>query len=316
MKFKSTVLIAIMFVVLFSCRPQEKYVKSTLDIIEAESFKKDQINWKDFRSKVLKYGSKDKTIDDAHKTIRYALSLLHDGHSFFVSSKNFRKQLSAFPIEKINAIESDYENQVGYIKIPGFGGTDSLCSAFAERLQQIIKDIDTNNLKGWIIDLRNNTGGNMWPMLQGIGPIIGDGTAGYFVNDKKDFMAWGYSDGKTFSGETFIVNSVCNYELRNKNKKIAVLINYRTMSSGEAIAIAFKRLPNTRFFGEKTRGLTTCNSSFFLSDSSMIALMTAVFADRDSTVYGIPIIPDEIVETDDPKEVAISWINHDWTTFK
>lgn len=313
---KSEKIVLIVLLVLISCRPQEKYVKSALDIIEAKSFKHDQINWKDFRSKVLKYGRNDKTIDDAHKTIKYALSLLHDGHSHFVSSKVFRRQLSASPIEKIDAIESDFENQIGYIKIPGFGGTDSLCNAFALRLQQIIKEIDNNNLKGWIIDLRNNTGGNMWPMLLGIGPIIGDGTAGYFVNDKKDFMAWGYSDGKTFSGETFIVDSVCDYELRNKNKKIAVLINNRTMSSGEAIAIAFKGLPNTRFFGNKTRGLTTGNSSIFLSDSSMIALMTVVFADRDSTVYGIPLIPDEIVETDDPKEVAISWINHDWTTFK
>ena len=89
------------------------------------------------------------------------------------------------------------KTQIGYIKISGFSYTDSLCNAFALRLQQIIKEIDNNNLKGWIIDLRNNTGGNMWPMLLGIGPIIGDGTAGYFVNDKKDFMAWGYSDGKT-----------------------------------------------------------------------------------------------------------------------
>lgn len=311
MKSKRIVLIAITLMVLISCRPQEKYIKSALDIIEARSFKKDKINWKDFRSKVLKYGRNDKTIDDAHNTIKYALLLLHDGHSFFVSGKDYSKQLYASPTEKIKAIESNFENQIGYIKIPGFIGTDSLCKAYADRLQQIIKEIDKNNLNGWIIDLRNNTGGNMWPMLLGIGPIIGDGTAGYFVNDTKDFMAWGYSDGKTFSGETFIVDSICNYELKNKNKKIAVLINNRTMSSGEAIAIAFKRLPNTRFFGEKTRGLTTCNSSFFLSDSSMIALMTAVFADRDSTVYGIPIIPDEIVETDDPKEVAISWINHD-----
>lgn len=83
------------------------------------------------------------------------------------------------------------------------------------------------------------------------------------------------------------------------------------MSSGEALAIAFKGLSKTRFFGDKTRGLTTGNTSIYLLDSSMIALMTTVFADRDSIVYDIPIIPDMIVMTDDPKIVAIRWINYD-----
>lgn len=306
----------ISFLTLISCRPQDKYVKSALDIIEAYSLKKDQINWKDFRAKVLKFGRNDKTIDDAHKTIKYALSLLHDGHSSFVSAKDYKKQLSGYPVEKIDAIESDFENQIGYIKIPGFMGTDSLCTAFAVRLQQTIKGIDDNNLKGWIIDLRNNTGGDMWPMLLGIGPLIGDGTAGYFVNDKKEFMAWGYSDGKTFSGTLIKSDTISDYHLKNINKKIAVLINSGTASSGEAIAIAFKGLPRTRFFGNKTHGLTTGNSSIFLSDSSLIKLLTVVYADRDSTVYGIPIIPDEIVKTDDPKKAAISWITQEWTMVK
>ena len=50
--------------------------------------KKDQIDWSNFRSKVLKKGKDDKTIDDVHKTIMYALSLLQDGHSFLVSSQD------------------------------------------------------------------------------------------------------------------------------------------------------------------------------------------------------------------------------------
>jgi carboxyl-terminal processing protease len=129
-------------------------------------------------------------------------------------------------------------------------------------------------------------------------------------------MAWGYSDGKTFSGESINSETIRGYKLKNINKNIAVLINNKTASSGEAIAVAFKGLPRIRFFGDKTCGLTTGNSSIALFDSSMIFLMTVVYADRDSTVYGIPIIPEEIVQTNDPKEVAINWINHNWTMFK
>ena len=36
-------------------------------------------------------------------------------------------------------------------------------------------------MKGWIVDLRGNFGGNMWPMLLSVEPLIGNGTLGYFV---------------------------------------------------------------------------------------------------------------------------------------
>jgi carboxyl-terminal processing protease len=313
MKCKRLVLIVGCFVYLISCKPQNKYLTDALNIIEARSFKNDQIDWHDFRSKVLKHAKNDKTIDDFHNSIKYALSLLQDGHSFFISSEDYKKGLSNNPSEKINSIESNFENQIGYIKIPGFDVSEALCKAFSVRLQETIIDIDKNNLNGWIIDLRDNIGGDMWPILLGIGPIVGNGTAGYFVTNKKVFIKWGYSEGKTYDGESIVSSLTNNYELKNTNKKIAVLISRRTASSGEIIALAFKGLPKTRFFGDRTAGRTTSNSSILLSDSSMIQLMTTVLADRNKTIYGESIVPDEITKNEDPIKVATKWINNNWT---
>ena len=170
---------------LISCNPQKKYINDALDIIQARSMKKEQINWHDYRTQVLKYGKNDKTIDDAHKTIKYALFLLQDGHSVFVSSKEMKKEYSDTTAKKITSIVSEYNNEIGYIKIPGFIGNERLEKAFAARIQNLIRNLDKQKISGWIIDLRGNTGGNMWPMLLGIGPILGDAIAGYFVNDKK-----------------------------------------------------------------------------------------------------------------------------------
>jgi carboxyl-terminal processing protease len=313
-KYLIKTIFVICVIFLISCNPQKKYINEALDIIETHSMKKDLIDWSDFRSKVLKNGKDDKTIEDAHKTIWYALLLLNDGHSFLVTSQDLKKEFSDTSMKKIEAIESHYENEIGYIKIPGFIGNDALTKAFADRLQYIIKDFDQHNLNGWIIDLRDNKGGNMWPMLLGIGPIIGEGTAGYFVNNKNVFNSWGYYEGKTFVGGSIISKLDNIYQLKNVNKKIAVLINNNTASSGEAIAVAFKGLPKTRFFGNKTRGQTTANSTFYLSDSSMIALMVGVYADRNKTLYGKQIIPDEIVKGGDAKEIATNWIN--WRVIK
>lgn len=307
----------ICLITLISCNPQkkyikqEKYIKEALDIIEKHSMKKEFIDWSDYRSKVLKRGKNDKTIEDTHQTIRYALSQLNDGHSFFISSKALKKEYSDTTMKKITSIVSEYNNQIGYIKIPGFFGNEKLEKAFAGRIQDLIKDLDKHKITGWIIDLRDNGGGNMWPMLLGVGPILGDGTAGYFVNNKNNYEKWGYSKGKAFMDTTIILQTDSLYQLKNKNKKIAILINNKTASAAEAIAVAFIGLPKTRFFGKATRGLTTGNSTFILSDSSMIALMTVVYADRNKTLYGKQIIPDEIVKDGDAKDLAIKWIN--WT---
>jgi carboxyl-terminal processing protease len=300
--------------VLISCHPQKIYINDALDKIETFSMKKEQIDWSDFRSKVLKRGENDKTLEDAHITIMYALSQLNDGHSFFISSKALKKEFSDTTMEKITPIVSEYNNEIGYIKIPGFFGNEKLEKAFAGRIQDLIKDLDKQKITGWIIDLRDNRGGNMWPMLLGVGPILGDGTAGYFVNSQNNFEKWGYSKGNVFLDTLIILHTDSIYQLKNKNKKIAILINDNTASAAEAIAIAFIGLPKARFFGKATHGLTSANSTFILSDSSMIALMTAVYADRTKKLYGKQILPDEIVKEGDAKDLAIKWIH--WTMLK
>ena len=37
-----------------------------------------------------------------------------------------------------------------------------------------------------MIDLRPNTGDNCWPMLAGIGPLLGEGVCGYFTDRDLD----------------------------------------------------------------------------------------------------------------------------------
>ena len=51
-----------------------------------------------------------------------------------------------------------------------------------QQIQDQIKIMDHPYNIGWIVDLRGNGGGNMWPMLAGIGPILGEGIAGYFID--------------------------------------------------------------------------------------------------------------------------------------
>jgi C-terminal processing protease CtpA/Prc len=49
-------------------------------------------------------------------------------------------------------------------------------------LHELLDQIDDGTLRGCIIDLRRNTGGTLWPMLAGIGPLAGAGKVGAFVS--------------------------------------------------------------------------------------------------------------------------------------
>ena len=52
--------------------------------------------------------------------------------------------------------------------------------------------------------------------------------------------------------------------------KGAAVISSLTASSGEAVTIAFIGRLNARTFGERTRGLTTSNDQFLLSDGAVL----------------------------------------------
>ena len=80
-------------------------------------------------------------------------------------------------------------------------------------------------------------------------------------------------------------------------------------SSGEATTIAFRGRPNTRSFGTPTRGLSTANSAFAMSDGATLYLTGAVMADRNLVRFGIPVAPDEIINGPDATvQRAIQWI--------
>ena len=149
---------------------------------------------------------------------------------------------------------------------------------------------------GWIVDLRANPGGNMSPMLLGLGPVVGSGVVGYFVDPDSAWTSWYYRAGEAginLAPSGFRVSAP--YELRRPDPPVAVLTGSTTASSGEAIATAFRGRPETRSFGAGTAGLSTGVAGIRLRDGAQIGLATSVFADRTRRVYGGVIEPDQPV---------------------
>jgi C-terminal processing protease CtpA/Prc len=171
------------------------------------------------------------------------------------------------------------------------GGRERVRKQYIAQLLGVVRRLDEDNPEGWVIDLRNNLGGDMWPMLAGIGPVLGEGELGAFVEPGGEKKKWYYRDGKAL--------------LDKAGPPVAVLTGGKTISSGEAIAIAFRGRPRTRSFGQPTAGLSTANEEFPLSDGARLCLTVATFADRTGKVYGAAVEPDEKIAAGGKEDVAL-----------
>ena len=145
----------------------------------------------------------------------------------------------------------------------------------------------------------------MWPMLAGLGPLLGEGVCGAFHNAGGTKMSWFYRGRKAgYEGsEDWSYPKVADtpYQVQG-NPRVAVLIDGETASSGEAAAIAFRGRPHTRFFGEHTLGASTNNTNFLLPDGANMILTVGVLVDRDGDEYEEGLAPD--ATTPSPKEIV------------
>jgi C-terminal processing protease CtpA/Prc len=185
---------------------------------------------------------------------------------------------------------------IGYLALPG-NGSNSMLGQYASYAQQVIRQIDQQGTCGWIVDLRDNGGGNSWPMLAGVGPILGEGLAGFFLRDGQT-IPWGYRSGAAWLGDEVIQRVAQPYELRRPDPPVAILTNRYTVSAAEATEIAFGGRPATRRFGQPTAGAPNAPIRTQLSDGAVLQVAHTKEADRTGHVYDGPIAPDQLIAVD------------------
>lgn len=189
---------------------------------------------------------------------------------------------------------------VGWLDLPDHGGDGTLPDGrlYPDVVQGLIAELHAAGAATWIVDLRLNEGGSMYPMLAGIGPLVGEGVLGAFVRDDASWP-WAYEAGAaSVDGHMNSRVTGAPYPTFPAEVPVAVLLSPLTSSSGEIVAISFKGRGRTRFFGEATQGLTSANSPFPLADGAELWLATTYEADRTGQHYRGAVEPDVQVRTD------------------
>ena len=292
-----------------------RLLDESLLLMRQHYYKKDSVQWDELATASRLRLSKSDNCDDAFEILKWCFRQINERHSFLMTASkaaiyNGNINSGGNMTEKVygpighELIETD----IAYIDVPWISTADpNICAAFADSLQKIIGRFDRQGIRKWIIDLRKNTGGNCWPMLAGLGPLIGDGVYGYFISSAEK-IPFGYEDGKMMQGkhERCVVSSP--YRASAGKKTIVVLTGNNTSSAGEIVALAFKGMQNVYLYGEPTAGLTTANASYPLSDGSLLVLTVCQEADRTGKICEGKIIPDQMItaNTNSGKDVIKS----------
>ena len=272
------------------------YLNEMVDVMQRGSINRRRIDWPAFRAKVLEAGGSAQSIAETYPAVRVALAALADDHSFYVTAGGSfisasTKSCFAPPVGGRPPLPAT----IGYVRVPSFSGSAVEATALAAALQDSIRANDRDDLAGWIVDLRGNGGGNMWPMVAGVGPVLGDGIAGHFIDPDDVVTTWAYQNGAALLNGSALQTVAVPYMLRRPSPRVAVLTDLAVASSGEAVAISFRKRPDARSFGTATCGLSTANAGYVLSDGATLILTVAVMADRTRATYGAPVAPDEVI---------------------
>lgn len=209
------------------------------------------------------------------------------------------------------------QKAVQWISVPKVFGAGDRAKAYAAHLFMATADVAPRNC-GYIIDVRGNTGGNIWPMLTGLSGLLGDGPVGRETKADGSVMTYAelregvatiIEEGE-FKGREIIRSSTWRPLPALQSAPVAILMDDRTASSGEGVAVAMRGRPSTRFFGQPTFGVSTSNNGFELSDGVNLVVTVGVMTDRNGVAYPNGLTPDEMVafgpgNPDDPADAQI-----------
>lgn len=277
----------------------ETYGKNALSTIDKNGIFAGNDEWKSTYNECLKMIENAKSYDDTHDAIRKALSVGGGKHSMLMTKSESQDTTESYD-EVLPTVSLD--GDIAIIKLPDFLGTAEAGQKYAKVAEDFIHE-NRDKIKGVVLDLRGNTGGDMGPMATAVSSLLPDGELVYYhyrsydvpVTLKNGVVSNAGTGGKSL------------YPDEKLNVPVAILTDDMTASSGEALTLCFRGLENTRTFGAPTAGYTSVNMLYNMYDGAQMYLTVAFDKARTGEIFKeTSIEPD--VATDSPLEAALEWL--------
>lgn len=270
-----------------------EFVEAAVDIMDTYGLFATGTSWENAKAEAL--ASNPETFEEAQAIVRKALKVAGGKHSFLrVNIQNSSSQ-SATPQPAQMPTVINRDDNILVVKLPPFSsGTQE-----GKQYAQTVLDAIQPNLRGAVIDLRQNTGGSMYPMLAAVHRFFPDEEVFYFK----------YRDNSTFAVTANKIVTMVELERQNYiSCPVAILVDSHTASAAEMVLLAFQGLDNVRTFGTNSAGYSSGNRGFDLPKNTTLALTTSSVITRNGEEFCNNYIEPN-VRTSTPLENAIYWIN-------
>ena len=180
-------------------------------------------------------------------------------------------------IIEIKSVRSEIlDNNIGYIKLTSFNENSSL------QIKNSLNKFKKENLKGYILDLRNNPGGLLSQAIKITDHFLNDGVIVSTKSRKSsENRKWFAKKGDVIDGKALII-----------------LINYGSASASEIVAGALKDHKRAIILGENSYGKGSVQSIIPLKNKGAIRLtISKYYLPSGQSISKIGVTPDiEVVE--------------------
>ena len=235
-------------------------------------------------------GAQDAT--DVAWAMRYLMSSLGDGASYMLAPGEAPPP-PAVPSPARPPAVALRDDGVATLRLATVAAdTPEAQAAFAARLREAVARVLARRPRGWVIDLRDDGGGDMWAPLAALGSLLQGPVVGAFVGHE------GRQQWLVERGSARVAGAKPDVDLQLAPEPpftgpIAVLVGPGTEAAGEALAIAFRGRPRTRLFGAPTRGRDdSAIVQHPLAGGSVLGVLALRAADRTGAVVRGPLVPD------------------------
>lgn len=290
------------------------YLSDALKVLERNHVNRGSADWVELRALAMREADGAATPADTHKAIRAVLERLGEKHSQLYAPPPPRSPEPGADAPRKPLPEPQgrlIDGRFGHVAVTRFNGSREQGLPYAERLRAFIGEFDAAGACGWIVDVRGNGGGNIWPMLDGIGPLLGGSKVLSFDIAGDQVYDVFYRDGVAVQAGGWAPRAPSGpAALRNPEAPVAVLMDGGTASSGEGIVIALAGRSNVRTFGQPTANYVSVNNVFPLEDGAALAVTMGWNRDRTGRIYRTAIDPDVTVGTEgeEPVATATAWL--------
>ncbi len=167
---------------------------------------------------------------------------------------NRNNQELEFDVERRNVVIESVESQIitkkdkkiGYVVINNFANNTY------EQFRENIESLESQNIKGLVIDVRNNSGGYLHSVTNMINMFLPKGKVIYQIQDKTTTYKYTATTDES------------------RNYPVAVLVNKSSASASEILAISLKETYDAYVVGTTTYGKGTVQTTKDLNNGAMI----------------------------------------------